>query len=72
MNIYKYIDINIYVYIQGADPTPFQQQCAPTMKINFFGVLNMMKSFLPLLRYIYVYMYTYMHIYIYIWIYTYV
>eukprot|EP00596_Hydrurales_sp_CCMP1899_P002597 CAMPEP_0119037932 /NCGR_PEP_ID=MMETSP1177-20130426/6497_1 /TAXON_ID=2985 /ORGANISM="Ochromonas sp, Strain CCMP1899" /LENGTH=267 /DNA_ID=CAMNT_0006999765 /DNA_START=147 /DNA_END=950 /DNA_ORIENTATION=- len=48
-----YLDIlvnNAGIAFKGSDPTPFQKQASPTVNVNFFGSLNVIKSFLPLLR----------------------
>ena len=35
---------------KGADPTPFAQQCKPTIDINFRGTVDLTETLLPLLR----------------------
>ena len=35
---------------KGADPTPFVQQCKPTIDINFRGTIDLTETLLPLLR----------------------
>mmetsp|Transcript_1702 Transcript_1702/g.4041 ORF Transcript_1702/g.4041 Transcript_1702/m.4041 type:complete len:290 (+) Transcript_1702:216-1085(+) len=35
---------------KGADPTPFAQQCKPTIDINFRGTVDLTEALLPLLR----------------------
>lgn len=34
----------------GSDPTPFTEQVEPTINVNFFGTLNVIKNMLPILR----------------------
>jgi carbonyl reductase 1 len=49
---YPVVDIlvnNAAIAFKGSDPTPFDQQAAPTMKVNFFGTLFLTKAMLPLL-----------------------
>lgn len=49
---YPVVDIlvnNAAIAFKGSDPTPFEQQAAPTMKVNFFGTLYLTKALLPLL-----------------------
>jgi carbonyl reductase 1 len=40
---------NAGIAYKGSDNTPFQEQSAPTVNLNFFGTLNVIKTFLPLL-----------------------
>ena len=35
---------------KGADPTPFEQQCKPTIDINFRGTVDLTETLLPLVR----------------------
>jgi len=35
---------------KGSDPTPFQQQCKPTLDVNFRGSVDLTEKLLPLLR----------------------
>lgn len=35
---------------KGADPTPFKDQCAPTLNINFHGTVDLTQKLLPLVR----------------------
>jgi NAD(P)-dependent dehydrogenase (short-subunit alcohol dehydrogenase family) len=35
---------------KGADPTPFQEQCKPTLDVNFRGTVDFTERMLPLLR----------------------
>jgi carbonyl reductase 1 len=35
---------------KGADPTPFQEQCQPTLAVNFRGTVDFTERMLPLLR----------------------
>jgi carbonyl reductase 1 len=35
---------------KGADPTPFQEQCGPTLKVNFHNTLRLTRALLPLLE----------------------
>jgi carbonyl reductase 1 len=41
---------NAGIAFKGSDNTPFQEQSAPTVNLNFFGTLNVIKIFLPLLK----------------------
>jgi carbonyl reductase 1 len=50
---YGGIDIlvnNAAIAFKGSDPTPFKDQCFPTINPNFFGTLKLTESLLPLLR----------------------
>jgi carbonyl reductase 1 len=35
---------------KGADPTPFEQQCQPTLDVNFRGTVDFNEKLLPLIR----------------------
>ena len=41
---------NAAMAFKGADPTPFQQQCRPTLDVNFRGTVDFTEHLLPLLR----------------------
>ena len=41
---------NAATAFKGSDPTPFQRQARPTIMINFFGLLEVTRSLLPLLK----------------------
>lgn len=41
---------NAAIAYKGSDPTPFQQQSSPTIKINFFGTLEVTKTMMDLLK----------------------
>ena len=41
---------NAAIAFKGSDPTPFQEQCKPTLDINFHGTVNFTEKMLPLLR----------------------
>ena len=41
---------NAATAFKGSDPTPFQQQARPTIMTNFFGLLELTRSLLPLLK----------------------
>lgn len=41
---------NAGIAYKGSDPTPFQEQCEPTILTNFFGTLKVAESLLPLVR----------------------
>lgn len=41
---------NAAMAYKGADPTPFQEQCSPTLNINFRGTCDLTEKLLPLLR----------------------
>lgn len=50
---YEKVDVlvnNAAIAFKGADPTPFNQQCTPTLNINFRGTLDFTQQLLPLLR----------------------
>lgn len=35
---------------KNSDPTPFQEQCHPTLAVNFYGTIDLTERLLPLLR----------------------
>ena len=41
---------NAAMAFKGADPTPFKQQCKPTLDINFRGTVDFTERILPLIR----------------------
>lgn len=41
---------NAAMAFKGADPTPFQQQCKPTLDVNFRGTFSFTERMLPLIR----------------------
>ena len=41
---------NAAIAFKGSDPTPFEQQAAPTIGVNFFSTLHVTNAMLPLLR----------------------
>ena len=41
---------NAGVAFKNADPTPFKEQCGPTLRTNFYGTLDCTRALLPLLR----------------------
>ena len=41
---------NAAIAFKGADPTPFEQQTAPTLDINYRGTRAVTDALLPLLR----------------------
>lgn len=41
---------NAAMAYKGADPTPFREQCSPTLNINFRGTCDLTERLLPLLR----------------------
>ena len=41
---------NAAIAFKNSDPTPFNQQAAPTILTNYFGTLNLTQAMLPLLR----------------------
>ena len=41
---------NAAMAFKGADPTPHEQQCKPTLDINFRGTVDLTEELLPLLR----------------------
>lgn len=41
---------NAAMAYKNADPTPFQQQCKPTLDINFRGTMDFTEKMLPLLK----------------------
>lgn len=41
---------NAAIAYKGSDPTPFQQQCKPTLDINFYATLDLTEKLLPFLR----------------------
>lgn len=41
---------NAAIAFKGADPTPFEGQTGPTMKINYWGTARLTDAMLPLLR----------------------
>lgn len=52
-NEFGHLDVlvnNAGFAFKGSDNTPFQQQSKPTVNVNFFGTLNVIKTFLPLLQ----------------------
>ena len=38
------------IAFKGADPTPFREQCRPTLAVNFWGTVDFTEEMLPLLR----------------------
>lgn len=50
---YNCIDVlinNAAIAFKHADPTPFEQQAAPTLRPNFFGTLQLTEELLPLIK----------------------
>jgi len=41
---------NAAMAFKNADPTPFKEQCKPTLDINFRGTLDLTEELLPLIR----------------------
>jgi carbonyl reductase 1 len=41
---------NAAIAYKGSDPTPFEQQCKPTLDVNFRGTVDLTEVLLPLLR----------------------
>jgi carbonyl reductase 1 len=41
---------NAAMAYKGADPTPFQQQCKPTLDINYRGTMDLTQKLLPLVK----------------------
>ena len=41
---------NAATAFKGSDPTPFHQQARPTIMTNFFGLLEVTRALLPLLK----------------------
>ena len=41
---------NAAIAYKEADPTPFQQQCKPTLDINFYGTVDFTEKMIPFLR----------------------
>ncbi|KAL7488241.1 hypothetical protein ACHAW6_013820 [Cyclotella cf. meneghiniana] len=41
---------NAAMAFKGADPTPHQEQCKPTLDVNFRGTVDLTEELLPLLR----------------------
>eukprot|EP00551_Chaetoceros_affinis_P002936 CAMPEP_0203645164 /NCGR_PEP_ID=MMETSP0088-20131115/10637_1 /ASSEMBLY_ACC=CAM_ASM_001087 /TAXON_ID=426623 /ORGANISM="Chaetoceros affinis, Strain CCMP159" /LENGTH=278 /DNA_ID=CAMNT_0050501885 /DNA_START=126 /DNA_END=962 /DNA_ORIENTATION=- len=41
---------NAAMAFKGSDPTPFKEQCKPTLDINFRGTVNFTEKMMPLLR----------------------
>jgi carbonyl reductase 1 len=52
-NDYDCIDIlvnNAAIAFKAADPTPFAEQAAPTISVNYFGTLYITQNLLPLIK----------------------
>lgn len=50
---YPKIDVlinNAAIAFKAADPTPFNQQSRPTLKVNFFGTLELTEKMIPHLK----------------------
>ncbi len=41
---------NAAMAFKGSDPTPFKEQCKPTLDVNFRGTVNFTEKMMPLLR----------------------
>lgn len=41
---------NAGIAFKGADPTPFKEQCIPTLGVNFWGTVDFTEEMLPLVR----------------------
>ncbi|KAL9181977.1 hypothetical protein ACHAXT_012320 [Thalassiosira profunda] len=41
---------NAGIAFKNADPTPFEQQCKPTLAVNFWGTVDFTEQMLPLVR----------------------
>jgi len=41
---------NAAMAFKNADPTPFKDQCVPTLRINYYGTIDLTKAILPLLE----------------------
>ena len=41
---------NAAMAYKGADPTPFERQCQPTLDVNFRGTVDLTEKLLPLIR----------------------
>ena len=52
-NRYGKVDVlvnNAGIAFKGADPTPFKDQCLPTLGVNFWGTVDFTEQMLPLVR----------------------
>ena len=50
---YGHVDVlinNAGMAFKNADPTPFEQQCKPTLDVNFRGTYDFTEEILPLVR----------------------